>query len=187
MPQKSRGCQGVALDVPEYGKSPNSLYINVYVYTKEPYCTSIDAPVQFDDPAHEIRIGLLPERFSALAEELVDEGGDAVGERVGVEQRIVERVPLQRAVEPDLEVVAAAPGVVEDAAHAVAEVGISLRKSRWYNDLATPYGLRVSHGVSEGCKPYYPLGLRQKRRDLEARPQHDRPTLSAARPPSRKD
>ena len=83
-------------------------------------------PVQFDDPAHEIRIGLLPERFSALAEELVDEGGDAVGERVGVEQRIVERVPLQRAVEPDLEVVAAAPGVVEDAAHAVAEVALDL-------------------------------------------------------------
>ena len=105
MPQKSRGCQGVALDVPEYGKSPNSLYINVYVYTKEHYCTSMDAPVQFDDPAHEIRIGLLPERFATLAEELVDEGGDTVGERVGVEQRIVERVPLQRAVEPDLQVV----------------------------------------------------------------------------------
>ena len=83
-------------------------------------------PIQFDDPAHEIRIGLLPERFAALAEELVDEGCDAVGERVGVEQRIVERVPLQRAVEPDLEVVAAAPGVVEDAAHAVAKVALDL-------------------------------------------------------------
>ena len=51
------------------------------------------------------------------------------------------------------------------------EAGISLRKSLWDNDLATRYGLRVSPGVSEGCKPYYPLGLRQKRRDLEARPQ----------------
>ena len=61
------------------------------------------------------------------------------------------------------------------------EAGISLRKSLWDNDLATRYGLRVSPGVSEGCKPYYPLGLRQKRRDLEARPQHDRlPTLSGA-------
>ena len=74
MPQKSRGCQGVVLDVPEYGKSPNSLYINAYVYTKEHYCTSMDAPVQFDDPAHEIRVGLLPERLAALAEELVDQG-----------------------------------------------------------------------------------------------------------------
>ena len=74
MPQKSRGCQGVAVDVPEYGKSLNSLYINVYVYTKEHYCTSMDAPVQFDDLAHEVRVGLLPERFAALAEELVDQG-----------------------------------------------------------------------------------------------------------------
>ena len=31
-------------------------------------------PVQFDDPAHEVRIGLLPERLAALAEELVDQG-----------------------------------------------------------------------------------------------------------------
>ena len=30
-------------------------------------------PVQFDDPAHEVRVGLLPERFAALAEELVDQ------------------------------------------------------------------------------------------------------------------
>ena len=74
MPHKSRGCQGVALDVPEYRKSLNSLYINVYVYTKEHYCTSMDAPVQFDDPAHEIRVGLLPKRFATLAEELVDQG-----------------------------------------------------------------------------------------------------------------
>ena len=108
-----------------------------------------------------VSIGLLPERFSALAEELVDEGGDAVGERVGVEQRIVERVPLQRAVEPDLEVVAAAPGVVEYAAHAVAEAAISLRKSRWDNDLATPSERRVSLSVCEDRKSYYPLGLGQ--------------------------
>ena len=167
MPQKSRGCQGVALDVPEYGKSPNSLYINVYVYTKEHYCTSIDAPVQFDDPAHEIRIGLLPERFAALAEELVDQGGDAVGERVGVEQRIVERVPLQGATEPDLEVVVRRARRLEDAAHAVTEVGITLRKSRWDKDLATRCGLRVSHGVSEVRKSRYPLGLREKHAEPE--------------------
>ena len=68
-----------------------------------------------------------------------------------------------------------------------AEARLSLRKFLWDNDLSTRCGLRVSLGVSEGCKPYYPLGLRQKRRDLEARPQHDRPTLSAARTPSRKD
>ena len=139
MPQKYRGCQGVALDVPEYGKSPNSIYITVYVYTKEHYCTSMDEPVQFDNPAHEVRVGLLPKRLAALAEELVDQGGDAVGERVGVEQRIVERVPLPRAVEPDLEVVVRAAGVLEDPPHAVAEARLSLRKSLWDKDLETPY------------------------------------------------
>ena len=140
MPQKSRGCQGVALDVPEYGKSPNSLYINVHVYTKEHYCTSIDAPVQFDDPAHEVRVGLLPERFATLAEELGDQGGDAVGERIGVEQRIVEWVPLPGPAEADLQVVVPAPGAFEDPPHVVAEARLSLRKSLWDKDLETPYG-----------------------------------------------
>ena len=40
------------------------------------------------------------------------------------------------------------------------EAGINLRKSRWDNDLATRYGLRVSPGVSEVRKYRYPLGLR---------------------------
>ena len=47
------------------------------------------------------------------------------------------------------------------------EAGISLRKYLWDNDLATRYGLRVSHGVSEGRKPYYPLGLRDKHVETE--------------------
>ena len=83
-------------------------------------------PVQFDDPAHEVRVGLLPERFATLAEELVDQGGDAVGERVGVEQRIVERVPLPSATEADLQVVVPAPGLLEDPPHVVAEVALDL-------------------------------------------------------------
>ena len=40
------------------------------------------------------------------------------------------------------------------------EAGINLRKSRWDNDLATRYGLRVSPSVSESRKSSYPLGLR---------------------------
>ena len=124
-------------------------------------------PVQFDDPAHEVRVGLLPERLAALAEELVDEGGDAVGERVSVEQGIVERVPLPGAVEPDLQIVVASSGLLEDPAHAVAEVRISLRKSLWDKDLATPCERRVSHGVSEGRKSRYQLGLREKHAETE--------------------
>ena len=49
----------------------------------------------------------------------------------------------------------------------VVEAGISLRKSRWDNDLATRCGLRVSHGVSERRKSRYPLGLREKHAETE--------------------
>ena len=73
---------------------------------------------------------LLPERLAALAEELVDEGGDAVGEGVGVEQRIVERVPLPRAAQPDFEVVVPAPGVREDFPHLMAEVALDFEHER---------------------------------------------------------
>ena len=83
-------------------------------------------PVQLDDPAHEVRVGLLPERLAALAEELVDERGDGVGERVGVEQGIVEGVPLPRALEPDLDVVVPPARLLEHPADAVAEVALDL-------------------------------------------------------------
>ena len=49
----------------------------------------------------------------------------------------------------------------------VVEAGINLRKFLWDNDLATRYGLRVSHGVSEGRKSRYPLGLRDKHAETE--------------------
>ena len=47
------------------------------------------------------------------------------------------------------------------------EAGISLRKSLWDKDLATPCERRVSHGVSEGRKLRYPLGLREKHAETE--------------------
>ena len=47
----------------------------------------------------------------------------------------------------------------------VAEVGISLRKSPWGNDLANPCKRRASPSVSGDRKPCYPLGLRQKQPD----------------------
>ncbi len=81
--------------------------------------------------------------------------------------RIVERVPLPRAPEPDLEVVVLPARVAQDAADLMAEAGFSLRKSRWDNDLATRCGLRVSHGVSESRKSGYPLGLREKHAETE--------------------
>ena len=87
-------------------------------------------PVQFDDPAHEVRVRLLPERFTGLAEELIEERGHAVGQRVGVEERVVEWVPPPGPAEPDLDVVVRAPGVFEDAPHLVAEVSFDFEHQR---------------------------------------------------------
>ena len=86
--------------------------------------------VQLDDPAHQVRVRLLPEGFARLAEELVDERRHAVGERVGVEQRIVERVPLDQAADPDLEVVVPAPGVFENASDLMTKVTLDLEHER---------------------------------------------------------
>ena len=47
--------------------------------------------VQQDDELDQVRVGLLPERFLAPAKEVVQETGDAVGQRVGIEV-VVERV-----------------------------------------------------------------------------------------------
>ena len=87
-------------------------------------------PVKLDDPPDEVRVRLLPERFARLAEELVDERGDAVRHRVGVEQRIVERVPLPRAAEPDLQVVVLPVRLAEDAPDLVAEISLDLEHER---------------------------------------------------------
>ena len=66
----------------------------------------------------------------ALAEELVDERGHAVGHRVGVEQRIIERVPLPGAAQPDFQVVVLAVRTREDAPDLVAEVSLDLQHER---------------------------------------------------------
>ncbi|MCY4647120.1 MAG: hypothetical protein OXE73_09610 [Gammaproteobacteria bacterium] len=75
-------------------------------------------------------VGLLPERFARLAEELVDERRDAVGHRVGIQQRIVERIPLPRAAEPDLQVVVLSAGFAQDAPDLVAEVALDFEHER---------------------------------------------------------
>ena len=87
-------------------------------------------PVKLDDPPDEVRVRLLPERFSTLAEKLVDEGSHPVGQRVGVEERIVERVPLPRSAEPDFEVVVSPTRVPEDAPDLMAEVSFDFEHER---------------------------------------------------------
>ena len=60
--------------------------------------------VQQDDELDEVRVGLLPERFLAFAEEIVQQRRDVVRERVGVEV-VVQRVVAVVGVQADLDVV----------------------------------------------------------------------------------
>ena len=69
--------------------------------------------MQQDHELDEVRARLLPERLLALAEEIGHEGGDAVGQRVGVEI-VVERVVAVGAVQTDLDVVVGAAVLGEE-------------------------------------------------------------------------
>ena len=52
--------------------------------------------VQLDDPADEVRVGLLPKGFFALAEQLIQEGRHRVGERVRIERCFRHQLLLPR-------------------------------------------------------------------------------------------
>ena len=77
--------------------------------------------VQLDDELDEVRVGLLPERFLAFAEEIVEQRSDVVCERIGVEV-VVQRVVSVLGVQVDLDVVVLASVALEDVFHLVAEV-----------------------------------------------------------------
>ena len=85
----------------------------------------VDDLVQQDDELDQVGIGLLPERFLAATEQVVEQRGDAIGQRVGLEV-VVERVVAVRGVEADLEVVVAAPVQRHQLAQFVAEVALHL-------------------------------------------------------------
>ena len=79
--------------------------------------------VEFDQPADEVGVRLLPEGLLALAEELVEQRRDGVGERVAV-QGGGKGVPLPAAAEGEFGVVVAPAGVFEHGADVVAEVAL---------------------------------------------------------------
>src|SRR5579862_2729015 len=78
-----------------------------------------------DDELHEVGIGLLPERLLALAEEIVEQRGDAVSKSVGV-LIVVEGVVTIGGFEADLNVVLWPPVPCEDGLHLAAKVALDL-------------------------------------------------------------
>ena len=51
-------------------------------------------PVQLDNPLHQIRVGLLPERIFPLPEQLIQERRNGIGQGVGIEPVRGQGVPL---------------------------------------------------------------------------------------------
>ena len=51
-------------------------------------------PVELDNPLHQIRVGLLPERIFPLPEQLIQERGNGIGQGVGIEPVRGQGVPL---------------------------------------------------------------------------------------------
>ena len=81
-----------------------------------------EAPQQ-DDELEQIRVRLLPERLLRLAEQVVDQRRDGVGNGVRIEI-VVERVVADVATEADLGVVRGTSGTREHPVHLLAEVAL---------------------------------------------------------------
>ena len=79
-----------------------------------------------DDELHEVGICLLPEGFFAAPKQVVDEGGDAVGERVGIET-VVERVVAVLGIEADFDIVSVTSEARKDRSYFSAEVAFHLQ------------------------------------------------------------
>src|SRR5208337_2361741 len=82
--------------------------------------------VEQDDELYEVGVGLLPEGLFASAKKVVDEGGNAVGERVGVEA-VVEGVVAVVGIEADFDVVRITTEARKDGAHFFAEIAFDLK------------------------------------------------------------
>src|SRR5271163_3108465 len=79
-----------------------------------------------DDELHEVGVGLLPERLLATAKEIIEKGGDVVGERVGVEI-VVKRVVAVLGIETDFDVILYALVAREDVFHLAAKIALYLQ------------------------------------------------------------
>ena len=91
--------------------------------------------VELDDPADEVRVGLLPKGFSALAEELIQEGRDRVRERVRIEPGGTQGIPRQRAVKTQLDVIVGAAQISEHSADVVAKIALHFEDERGHAPL----------------------------------------------------
>ena len=83
-------------------------------------------PVQLDNPLHQIRVGLLPERIFPLPEQLIQERGNGIGQGVGIEPVRGQGVPLPVSVHAQLHVIVFPAGLFENLPDVVAEIPLDL-------------------------------------------------------------
>ncbi len=79
-----------------------------------------------DDELHEVGVGLLPEGLLATAKEIVEERGNVVRERVGVEI-VVKRVVAVIGIETDFDVIVGALVTREDVFYLAAKIAFHLK------------------------------------------------------------
>src|ERR1700723_1347881 len=79
-----------------------------------------------DDELHKVGVGLLPEGLLATAKEIIEERGDVVRERVGVEI-VVKRIVAVLGIETDFDVILDALVTREDVFHLAAKIALYLQ------------------------------------------------------------
>src|SRR5580658_6064750 len=79
-----------------------------------------------DDELDEVGVGLLPEGLLATSKEIIEERGDVVGERVGVEI-VVKRVVAVLGIKTDFDVILDALVTREDVLYLAAKISLYLK------------------------------------------------------------
>ena len=87
-------------------------------------------PVQLDNPLHQIRVGLLPERVFPLAEQLIQKRGNRIGQGVGIEPVRGQGVPLIFAAQAQLHVIVFPARLFQNLPDVVAEIPLHFEDER---------------------------------------------------------
>src|SRR5215831_16097303 len=82
--------------------------------------------VKKNDELHKVGVCLLPEWLLASPKEVVDQGGDSIGECVGIKS-VVQGVVAEIGIETDFDVISLAPEAAKDGAYFFAKVALDLK------------------------------------------------------------
>jgi hypothetical protein len=87
--------------------------------------------VKLDDEFDEVGVSLLPEWFFAFCKEIVEQCGDVVGQRIGI-QIVVERVVTIVGIQVDFDIICFSSMAYEDVSYLMAEVAFDFKLEHAY-------------------------------------------------------